>query len=324
MNELAVRSPYLPVVFLMGPTAVGKTELALLLCEEFPFEIISVDSALVYRRLNIGSAKPTPAMLRRQPHHLIDIREPRESYSAADFRLDALRSINEIHSRKRVPLLVGGTGLYFRTLENGIADMPVASAEVRQKLQQDYEHDGGHEMHDRLSKIDPESAGRIHKNDPQRVLRALEIHAITGKTMTQFLAEQQRTPMPYQHLKLIYAPSAREELHQRIARRFDVMLAEGFLNEVTNLMLDENLSPDKPALRAVGYRAAWQYLDGNIEFCQMKNDAVVATRRLAKRQFTWFRSEKNAQWIDSLNSGALSQVFGTINEETFSRQIDYN
>ncbi len=308
----------------MGPTAVGKTELALKLCHEFPFEIISVDSALVYRGLNIGSAKPTPDMLRRQKHHLIDIREPFEAYSAADFRLDALKCIDDIHASGKIPLLVGGTGLYFRTLENGIADMPAVSQEVRQQLQFDCEKFGSPEMHLRLGKVDPESAARIHANDPQRILRALEIHAITGKTMTQLLAEQQRTPLPFESLKLVYAPSDRVALHQRIAERFKRMLSEGFLNEVAALRRENGISADKPALRAVGYRAAWQFLDGEIDHSQMINDAIVATRRLAKRQFTWFRSEKNAEWVDSLDSGAIHHIFRTINNKTFSNQIDYN
>lgn len=317
-------APYRPVVFLMGPTAVGKTELAFKLCDEFPFEIISVDSALVYRRLDIGSAKPTPAMLRRHVHHLVNIREPHEAYSAAEFRLDALKQIDEIHRRRKIPLLVGGTGLYFRTLEQGIADLPDASADIRNGLHEDCELHGSQKMHLRLAEIDPQSALRIHENDPQRILRALEIHAITGKTMTQFLAEQQRTPMPFDSLKIVYAPSQREELHRRIATRFEQMLVEGFINEVAALKQDSRLSANNPALRAVGYRAVWQFLDGNIELSQMTNDAVVATRRLAKRQFTWFRSESSAQWVDSLDSSALEHIITLINDKTFAKQIDYN
>lgn len=308
----------------MGPTAVGKTELALTLCDEFPFEIISVDSALVYRRLDIGSAKPTPDMLRSYKHHLIDIRQPYDSYSAADFRLDALNCIKDIHTRGKIPLLVGGTGLYFRTLETGIADMPAVSPDIRLSLQHDYEKFGSVTMHSRLDEIDPESAGRIHANDPQRILRALEIHAVTGKTMTQFIADQQRIPLPFEILKIVYAPSDRVALHQRIADRFQRMLSEGFLNEVGGLRRDKDLSSDKPAMRAVGYRAVWQFLDGQINYPQMINDGIVATRRLAKRQYTWFRSEKNARWVDSLESGAVSHIFRTINKETFSGQIDYN
>jgi len=321
---VSLNVPYRPVVFLMGPTAAGKTDLALRLCDEFPFEIISVDSALIYRHLNIGSAKPTPAMLRRQAHHLVDIREPYETYSAADFRVDALKHIDAVHARQKIPLLVGGTGLYFRTLENGIAEMPEASEEVRIKLQAEHAEFGSRQMHDRLTQIDSASAERIHPNDPQRILRALEIYAITGKTMTAFLAEQNRTPMPFPALKLVYAPSDRKDLHARIALRFQQMLSEGFINEVSRLKRDQRLSPDKPALRAVGYRAVWQFLDGNLDREQMVHEAVVATRRLAKRQFTWFRSESSALWVDSLDPDAFKCVLSAINEKTFSRQIDYN
>lgn len=307
-----------PLVFLMGPTAAGKTELALRLCDEFPFEIISVDSALIYRRLNIGSAKPPPHVLRQYCHHLVDIREPHETYSAADFRNDALACIEQISARGNVPLLVGGTGLYFRTLEFGISELPAASQQIRDELHDEYQTLGGEKMHRRLANIDPQSARRIHPNDPQRLLRALEIFNMTGKTMSALLSEPRVNGLSRPPIKFIFAPPVKASLHERIEKRFQQMLSAGFLNEVMGLRADQRLNANLPSIRAVGYRAAWQFLDGEFDFEQMIHNAIVATRRLAKRQYTWFRSESAALWVDAMQPSAFDQVRNEINRKTFN------
>ena len=302
----------------MGPTAAGKTDFARRLAELFPIEVISVDSALVYRKLNIGSAKPTPALLARCPHHLIDIREPHEGYSAADFRHDALVAIDAIRRRGNIAMLVGGTGLYFRTLEQGIAELPRVPREIRESLRDEWDKLGPQVMHAKLQAVDPLSANRIHPNDPQRLLRALEIYRCSNKSLSQYLAEQQVTPFPYRILKLICAPAEKESLHGPIAARFHQMLAAGFVNEVIKLRQDSRLSLKLPALRAVGYRAMWQYLDGDIDRHQMVHDGIVGTRRLAKRQYTWFRREAGGTWVDAYESGTFERLKSLINEAVFS------
>ncbi|MEM7466294.1 MAG: tRNA (adenosine(37)-N6)-dimethylallyltransferase MiaA [Pseudomonadota bacterium] len=307
-----------PVVFLMGPTAAGKSDLALRLCDALPAEIVSVDSAQVYRRLNIGSAKPNPHVLAAYPHHLVDIREPHESYSAADFREDALQTIAEIHNRGNVPLLVGGTGLYFRTLERGIADLPDVPDAVRQALREECAAEGSAAMHVSLQAVDAASAARIHPNDPQRVLRALEIFRVTGKPFSEYLLNGEHNAIPYPLVKIVFAPAEKATLHPAIASRFQTMLAEGLVNEVLQLYRDPRVQFDVPALRAVGYRAVWQFIDGHSTRRQMVHDGVVATRRLAKRQYTWFRGEADCKWIDSAASNAFVTVLNTVKKAVFS------
>lgn len=288
-----------PVVFLMGPTASGKTAAACRLVDRFNCEIVSVDSALVYRGLDIGTAKPTPGLLHRYPHHLLDLRDPRDTYSAAQFRIDAHAVIDQIRDRGRIPLLVGGTGLYFRVLEHGIAELPTGDRDVRARLEDELASDGLAAMHTRLAAVDPASAQRIHPHDPQRTLRALEIFEISGQPMSDLLQQMQLPRAPFSIIKLVLAPQDRGWLHDRIAERFRAMLAAGFINEVGALRDRGDLSLDQPALRAVGYRSIWHYLEGKYQFEEMVERAIIATRQLAKRQFTWFRAIEDAQWFDS-------------------------
>ncbi len=292
-----------PVIFLMGPTASGKTETAVDLVRELPCDIVSVDSALVYRGMDIGTAKPSPKLLAEAPHRLIDILNPVEPYSAARFRNDALREMADIGKRGRVPLLVGGTGLYFRALEQGLSPLPSADAEVRSRLEREAVECGWPVMHRRLMKLDPVSARRIHPNDPQRIQRALEVFELTGRTLSESIATGSDESLPYRVIKLILAPAERGELHQRIERRFDRMLESGFIDEVATLRGRGDLHPGLPSMRAVGYRQIWEYLDGHYAYPAMIERSVIATRQLAKRQFTWLRAEQGANWIDSYGAG---------------------
>lgn len=304
----------------MGPTAAGKTELALKLCEHLPCEIISVDSALVYRDMDIGTAKPTPDILARFPHHLIDIIEPTEAYSAARFREDALHCMSQITSVGRIPLLVGGTMLYFRALERGLSELPAADPELRASLEAEMAREGSVAMHRRLQQIDPEAAARIHPNDPQRIQRALEVYELTGQTLSQLQAAGGGQPLSYRLAKLILAPSARSELHRRIELRFRQMLDAGFVEEVRQLRARGDLTADMPAMRAVGYRQVWEYLDGQVSFDEMVHHGIVATRRFAKRQLTWLRAEKDAIWLDGsapdLVSISLKYIRNMLNLES--------
>jgi tRNA dimethylallyltransferase len=284
------------VVFLMGPTASGKTELAVEMAERFAMEIVSVDSALVYRGMDIGTAKPDATLLARAPHHLIDVRDPAQAYSAADFRQDALQLIQQIRERGRIPLMVGGTMLYFRALEFGLADMPSADAQVRARLARQLEAEGLGGLHRRLEQVDPHSAGRIHVNDRQRILRALEVFEISGRPLSQI---QSDTPsaFPYPLLRLVQAPFSREELRQRIDKRFRQMLAQGFEEEVRGLWQRGDLCADMPSMRAVGYRQMLMYLRGELSYEAMIALAVTATRQLAKRQMTWLRGYPHLVWL---------------------------
>ncbi len=283
--------PLPPAVFLMGPTASGKTGLAVELAKRFPFEIISVDSALVYRGMNIGTAKPGPEVLAQTPHRLIDIRDPSEPYSAADFREDALVEMADITAQGRIPLLVGGTFLYFRALEQGLSDMPAADPEVRARLEAEAQQDGWEQLHARLAQIDQVSAARIHATDPQRIQRALEIYEISGQPMSAFHARQPENDLPYRVLKLALIPEDRALLHDRIQHRFEEMLAAGLIDEVESLFNRGDLTAELPAVRAVGYRQAWAFLAGESGYDEMVEQAIVATRQYAKRQLTWLRSE---------------------------------
>jgi tRNA dimethylallyltransferase len=284
-------------IFLMGPTASGKTALALDLAERFGCALISVDSALVYRGLDIGSAKPDAATRARHPHRLIDIRDPQQAYSAAEFRVDGLREMADIASHGRTPLLVGGTSLYFRALQYGLSELPEADMGVRAELSRQAQQIGWPAMHARLHELDPAAAARIQPGDAQRVQRALEVIELTGKPLS---AQQGGLPAPfaYRVLKLALVPAQRAMLHARIAQRMDEMFAQGFLDEVRALRALPGLHADLPALRAVGYRQAWQHLDGAFDAAQLRERAIFATRQLAKRQITWLRAERDARWLD--------------------------
>jgi tRNA dimethylallyltransferase len=286
-------------IFLMGPTASGKTALACSLAAKFPLDLISVDSALVYRGLDIGAAKPDAETLAKFPHRLIDIRDPAHAYSAAEFRSDASREMSAITAAGRIPLLVGGTGLYFRALQSGLSDLPEADHNLRAQLTEQARVHGWPALHARLAELDPDAAARIGSADTQRIQRALEVIALSGKT----LSAQQGAPaqrFAYRVLKLALVPTDRAILHARIATRMDVMLASGFLAEVERLRTRNDLHTDLPALRAVGYRQAWQHMKGEFDAKELRDRAIFATRQLAKRQLTWLRAEVDARVIDPL------------------------
>ena len=290
--------PVLPAICLMGPTGSGKTDAALALAKYFPCEIVSVDSAQVYRGLDIGTAKPDPGQRRAVPHHLIDLCDPTDAYSAARFAEDALRVVAAIRGRGRIPLLVGGTGLYFRALEEGLSPMPSADADLRARLQAELGECGSAVLHARLQEVDPVAAARIHPNDPQRILRALEVYLTVGVPIS---ALQRAKPIPPLTgcIHWILAPASRPALHARLAHRFAVMLERGLINEVAGLRARGDLDLNRPAMRAVGYRAVWRFLEGELSRPSMVDEAVAATRQLAKRQFTWFRRVEDAVWWDS-------------------------
>jgi tRNA dimethylallyltransferase len=299
-------------IALMGPTASGKTALALDWAERFGGEIVSVDSALVYRRLDIGSAKPTPAERERVPHHLIDLREPWQPYSAAEFADDARRAVEDILARGRLPILAGGTGLYFHALLHGLSPMPEADADTRAELEAEARVRGWAALHVELASVDPDAAARIHATDAQRIQRALEVFRRSGRTISDWRREAPQVPrLRARVLKLVLAPADRAELHERIARRFDLMLADGFLDEVRLLrelpeLRDHGAPLELPAVRAVGYRQAWEHLDGATDAREFRDRGVYATRQLAKRQLTWLRGELDARWFDPLRQrGAL-------------------
>ena len=297
-----------PCIFLMGPTASGKTDLALFLSEQLPCELISVDSALVYRGMDIGTAKPSADILTRFPHHLVDIRDPSEAYSAAQFCSDAHALIQKIHAAGRIPLFVGGTGLYFRSLQQGLSDLPSANPEVRAELAAEAAALGWEKMHQKLAKIDPIAAQRIHPNDPQRIQRALEVHAISGMNMTEWFAQSQANAWQYPTIKIIISPAEREVLHSRIATRFHAMLEQGFIEEVQALYARADLNLSLPSMRAVGYRQVYLYLAGELPFSQVAEQGIIATRQLAKRQLTWLRAEKEAEWFDSQHIDLAANV----------------
>jgi tRNA dimethylallyltransferase len=297
-----------PAIFLMGPTASGKTELAVELVQRLPLEIISVDSALVYRGMDIGTAKPDAELLKRAPHRLIDIVDPVEAYSAAAFRQDALQAMAEITEAGNIPLLVGGSMLYFRALEHGLAELPAADPVLRARLDAEMRVLGIQKLHQRLQQLDAASAAKIHPNDPQRVLRALEVISITGRPLSELQAERQAEPLPFRLLKLVRAPRERAQLHQRIALRFQRMLEAGFEQEVAGLIGCGDLSPELPSMRSVGYRQMIKYLQGEYSREEMIERGIIATRQLAKRQFTWLRADKELIWLDEEVPDLLGQA----------------
>ena len=291
-----------PAIFLMGPTAAGKTALAMALHARLPVEIISVDAAQVYRGLDIGTAKPTLEERAHCPHRLIDIRDPSEIYSAADFSADALRAMQEITAAGRIPLLVGGTMFYFRAIEQGLPQLPSADPALRVRLQQEMDQSGQAALHARLTALDPARAARIHPNDPQRILRALEIITLTGRTASSY-GKQGASPLPYRVVKLALYPENRAWLHRRIEERFHSMLAHGLLDEARALFARTELMPSLPSLRTVGYRQVGLYLSKIVNYDQMVDLGTAATRQLAKRQLTWLRASTDCQRLDC--SGAV-------------------
>ena len=301
----------LKAIFLMGPTGTGKTDLAVAIRQQLPVEIISVDSALVYKNMDIGTAKPDAATLTLAPHRLIDFLDPSQAYSAAEFREDALREMAEITASGRIPLLVGGTMLYFRALESGLSELPSADPIIRAHLVEDAEKYGWIALHERLQQIDPEAAARIHPNDPQRLQRALEVYELTGQNLTTLQRNQRFENCPYNLLKIALIPDERVWLHQRLEQRFDKMLELGLINEVEQLYQRPDLNIALPAIRAVGYRQVWDYLDGKIDYNLMRNRAIVATRQLAKRQMTWLRSDQGLSLYNA-ESYHLSSVIMNI------------
>lgn len=304
------------IIFLMGPTASGKTALACELASRHPIDLISVDSALVYRGMDIGTAKPDASMLERFPHRLVDIRDPEEIYSAADFRADALIEIERIIGRGRIPLLVGGTGLYFRALERGLSALPKADAALRLELAREAGEGGKEHLHARLATLDPVTAARLNVNDTQRVQRALEVIALSGQPMSD-LQGKARTRLPFRILKLALLPTDRAPLHARIMKRVDAMLDAGLVAELERLRERPDWSEDLPSMRAVGYRQGWPYLDGTCSLEEFRIKAIHATRQLAKRQVTWLRSELDAWMFDpddvSVADRVASAVAGAVN-----------
>jgi tRNA dimethylallyltransferase len=304
-----------PAIFLMGPTASGKTALSVQLAQALNGEIICVDSAQVFKGMDIGTAKPTLQERGEIPHHLLDILDPAESFSTGQFRTQALTLMDKISARGKIPILVGGTMLYFNVLNSGLAKLPEANQEIRAQLDQDLEHLGKEALHQRLAKIDPESAARIHPNDPQRIQRALEVYEITGSPLTSFFKVTQTADIPFQKIKLILAPQERKTLHDRIAIRFRQMLEQGFVDEVSALFLRGDLSEKMPSIRAVGYRQIWSYLQGEYDFPTMTEKGIIATRQLAKRQFTWLRKETDAAGFVSDQPDLLGRVLEEVNEQ---------
>ncbi|MBU6510180.1 MAG: tRNA (adenosine(37)-N6)-dimethylallyltransferase MiaA [Gammaproteobacteria bacterium] len=288
-----------PAILLMGPTAAGKTALALELVRRFPCDIISVDSAMVYRGMDIGTAKPDAATLRSAPHRLIDILDPAESYSAGRFRQDALAAMAEITAAGRVPLLVGGTMLYFRALQQGLAQLPTAEAHLRAELDARAARLGWPALHAELARVDPAAAARIHVHDPQRIQRALEVFYLTGRPVSELHAAAEVQDSMYRYVRLAVAPASRAQLHEHIVSRFQAMMAAGFLAEVAGLRKRGDLSRVHTSMRAVGYRQLWEHLDGECDLPTAVQRGIVATRRYAKRQFTWLRAETGVQWFES-------------------------
>jgi tRNA dimethylallyltransferase len=289
-----------PAIVLMGPTASGKTRLALSLAAAFPIEVVSVDSAQIYRGMDVGTAKPTLSERRAVPHHLIDIIDPTESYSAARFRSDALRLMTEITARGRIPLLAGGTMLYFKALREGLSELPESDAGVRARLDAEAAARGWPALHAELASVDPETAARLKPNDAQRIQRALEVFRVTGTPMSRLLGRSKQADLPFRLIELAFVPSDRGALHRRIEARFDAMLKGGLVEELRSLRKRYALRADLPSMRCVGYRQAWQYLEGNLDQGELRERGIFATRQLAKRQLTWLRAMRGVTTFDCL------------------------
>ena len=299
-------------IFLMGPTASGKTDLAIRLAQECKCEIISVDSALIYKGMDIGTAKPTAEEQALAPHLLVDIIDPKQSYSAGDFRDDALRLMQEIVARGNTPLLVGGTMLYYKALVEGLSPLPSANADIRADIERQVAESSWQALHDELRTIDPVSAERIHVNDPQRLSRAIEVYRISGKSMTE-LTSVKSDPIPFDIQQFAIAPAEKSVLHERIERRFDLMLAGGFEQEVRQLFKRDDLHLDLPSMRCVGYRQMWEYIEGKLDRDEMRFRGVVATRQLAKRQMTWLRGWKQEiTWLESADLNNFEKIKSTL------------
>jgi len=302
-----------PIVCIMGPTASGKTDLAITLSKKYPMDIISVDSAMVYKGMDIGTAKPDAQTLACAPHRLVDFLDPAEPYSAAQFCNDALREMQQITEQGRIPLLVGGTMLYFKALLYGLSDMPSADEATREKLVAETEALGLAAMHARLAEVDPQSAQRIHPNDPQRIQRALEVYELTGISLTAWQAKPAE-PLPYQPVQIALVPTDRSWLHERIELRFEMMLKQGLVEEVKTLFQRKDLDENKPAIRAVGYRQVWQHLAGQLGYDDMQERGIIATRQLAKRQLTWLRSMPDLTIFDCINKNLELEVLNYIEQ----------
>ena len=296
------------IICLMGPTASGKTEIATRLATRLPVEVISVDSALVYRGMDIGTAKPDRQVLERVPHRLIDIREPQDSYSAGDFVRDATAAIEQILSAGRLPLLVGGTMMYFRALTQGIAELPGADNAIRAALDDEALRSGWPALHAKLAQVDPAAASRINRNDSQRIQRALEVYRSSGRTLSHWLSAAPVTDDRYHFLKIALIAESRKALHERIAQRLKSMFANGFVEEVRMLRALPGLTSQSPAMRAVGYRQVWSHLDGDYDLGEAGRRALYATRQLAKRQLTWLRSENELISVDPLEAGVFDAI----------------
>lgn len=317
--EISMNNPKKPAaIFLMGPTASGKTALSVQLAQALNGEIISVDSAQVFKGMDIGTAKPTLQERSGIPHYLLDILDPAESFSTGQFRNRALALMQDIAGRGKIPLLVGGTMLYFNALNSGLAALPEADPGIRARLDQELEQLGKEALHQRLAKIDPEAAARIHPNDPQRIQRALEVYEISGRPLTSFFNDGQTSDIPFRKIKLIIAPQDRKILHDLIARRFRQMLEQGFVEEVEALYRRGDLSEKMPSVRAVGYRQIWSYLQGEYDYQTMTEKGIIATRQLAKRQFTWLRREADAAFFETGQTNLLAKVLEEVNVQSAS------
>ena len=297
----------LPVIAIMGPTASGKTGLALDIAAKVESEVISVDSALVYKGMDIGTAKPTQEEQAGVVHHLIDIIDPAQSYSVSQFVNDTNALIGDILARGKVPILAGGTMMYFNALINGISPLPKSDETIRDEITQQAQRLGWSKLHDELRGVDPISGERIHPNDPQRITRALEVYRSTGKTLTHW-QQQEGEKCPYNIAQFAIAPADRAVLHERIATRFDLMLEQGFENEVVKLYERSDLHEDLPSVRSVGYRQMWQYLDGQLSYAEMRERGIIATRQLAKRQLTWLRGWEQVTWLDTFANDNLTKI----------------
>ncbi len=308
MSKFSPSKKLPPAIAILGPTASGKSNLALSIADHFPIEIISIDSAQVYRYMDIGSAKPDPQILAKIPHHLINLIDPDQQYSAAQFRHDALLTMKEITRRGNIPLLVGGTMLYFKALREGLSDLPPADQQIRKEIEASAAEKGWSTLHHLLQSVDPMSAERIQPNDSQRIQRALEIYYLTGKPMSQQMVSSQPTSIPYRLISIALLPSDRKVLHQRIQHRFETMLEMGLIEEVRSILSQFPLTLEMPSMRCVGYRQVYQYLQGQLSLMELREKGAAATRQLAKRQLTWLRSMEQLTEFDCLADNLLEQV----------------